>query len=220
MEAQQPPPPAPAPGQLEVGEAISYGWNAFKKYAGPLVLIGVVVGAINFGFSLLSQVFNDSAFLVLVVQVISFLVSVLLALGVTRVVLKVTAGQEPEVGDLFQTEHYGPFLGASILFWIMVSVGLVFFIVPGIILLTIFFFYSFAIVDRGDGVMDSLSRSSEITRGQRGSVFLLGLACFGINLLGVIVCLVGLLVTYPVTFVAAAYAYRTLSGQASAPVEA
>lgn len=209
-----------APGQLEVGEAISYGWNAFKKYAGPLVIIALVIGAINFGFSLLSQVFNDSAFLVLIVQVASFLVSVLLALGFTRAVLKVTAGQEPEVGDLFQTDHYGPYLGASILFGLMVGIGLVIFIVPGIIALTFFFFYSFAIVDRGDGVMDSLSRSAEITKGQRGSVFLLGLACFGINLVGAILCGVGLLVTYPLTLVAASYAYRTLSGQPSAPVEA
>ena len=204
---------------LSVGEAIGYGWGAFKKYPGPLVVVTVVVLVVNGVFSSLGQSLGrDLVGVRISLQFAGWLVSILLSLGLIRVALKVTRGEEPEVRDLFLADGFGPYLGASIIFGIAVFVGLILCIVPGIIVAIILGFFGFAIVDRGDGVGESFSRSSEITKGQRGTLFVLGLAFLGINLLGLLACGVGLLVSYPVTIVAGGYAYRVLSSEPIAPI--
>jgi uncharacterized membrane protein len=70
------------------------------------------------------------------------------------------------------------------------------------------------------GVIDALKRSSAIAKGHWGTLFLLGLALIGLNIVGFLLCCVGLLFTVPITAVAHAYAYRTLAGEPIAPVPA
>ena len=65
---------------------------------------------------------------------------------------------------------------------------------------------------------DALKKASELTKGRIGELFVFGLALFGINLVGAILCGVGLLFTYGITAVAVAYAYRTLNGESVAAV--
>ena len=56
-----------------------------------------------------------------------------------------------------------------------------------------------------------------MTKGRIGELFVFGLALFGINLVGAILCGIGLLFTYGITAIAVAYAYRTLRGEPVAP---
>ena len=204
---------------LRVGDAIGYGWAAFKKTPGPLVVIALVVlvvGALTSGIG--NAVSRESAVFGVIVQIAGYVVSMILSLGLIRVALKVTRGEEVDVADLFKTDQLGPYIGASILFGIMVAVGLIFCIVPGVILAVIYGFYGYVILGRGVGVGEGFSHAAEITKGQRGTVFLLGLAFLGINLLGALACGAGLLVSYPITIVAGGYAYRVLSNEAVAPI--
>jgi uncharacterized membrane protein len=120
---------------------------------------------------------------------------------------------------LFQTEGLGSYVLASILFGLMLFVGLLLCIIPGIIVAIIFMFYGYLIVDNPTlGPTDALRKSQEITKGRLGELFVFGLALFGINLVGAILCGVGLLFTYGITAVAVAYAYRTLNGETVAAV--
>jgi uncharacterized membrane protein len=120
----------------------------------------------------------------------------------------------PVPGDLLKTEGLGSYFIASILFAIGLYIGLILCIVPGIIWAVVFHFFGYVCVENpGISPVDALKRSAEITKGQRGTLFGLLVVCLLINVLGAILCGVGLLVSIPVTFVASAYAYRTLSGQ-------
>ena len=142
----------------------------------------------------------------------------LLALGWIRVSLDVTRGTKPEVGDLFKFDGYGPYIGASILFAIGFYVGLILCIVPGIIFAVAFGFYGFVIAERGEGVgvIDSLKQSADLTRGNRWQLFGLGIVLLLINLVGAILCGVGLIFTLGITIIAWSYVYRTLRGETSA----
>jgi uncharacterized membrane protein len=223
MEPPPPPPPppspggAPAPGSISVGDAVSYGWNAYWKNVGPLVVIAIVVIAINVVVSLIAQA-TDSIVFQIIIQFIGFLVSMLLALGWIRVSLDVTRGTKPEVGDLFKFDGYGPYIGASILFALGFYVGLILCIVPGIIFAVAFGFYGFVIAERGEGVgvIDSLKESADLTRGNRWQLFGLGIVLLLINLVGAILCGVGLIFTLGITIIAWSYVYRTLRGETSA----
>ncbi len=226
MEPPPPPPPPPpggtgghgqppAPGSISVGDAVSYGWNAYWKNVGPLVVIAIVVIAINLIVGLIAGATGSVVGQVLV-QFIGFFVSMLISLGWIRVSLEVTRGVKPEVGDLFKFEGYGPYILASLLFALGFYVGLILCIVPGIIFAVAFGFYGFVIAERGEGmgVIDSLKESANLTRGHRWQLFGLGIVLLLINLVGAILCGIGLIFTLGITIIAWAYVYRILRGEA------
>jgi uncharacterized membrane protein len=215
-----PPPPGPTPadrgpGDINVGDAVGYGWEVYWKNVGTLIVIALVVFAINVAVGLVGTALGGGAVVQVIVQFVGFLVGMLLSLGWLRVSLEITRGVRPEVGDLFKAQGYGPYLLASILFAIGLYIGLILLIVPGIIFACVFGFYGFVIAERGDGVgvMESLQRSADITRGHRWQLFGLGVVIFLINIVGLIACFVGLLFTIGISILAWAYAYRTLSGE-------
>ena len=165
MDPQQPYSAAPAPAELSVGDAVSYGVDALKRYPGPLILITlvyIVVGGIVNGAGL---AFQDQSLIRFLLNLVAVFVGILLYMGMIRVALKVTAGQVPEVGDLFKPEHFGSYLGAGIVVSLAVTVGLFLCIIPGIYLAIMFGFFGFIILARGTGAIDSISASAELTKG-------------------------------------------------------
>jgi uncharacterized membrane protein len=225
MEPPPPPPPpsspgpgpAPAPGSIGIGDAVNYGWTAYWKNVGALVVIALVVIAVNIVIGLIAGATGNVAFQI-VIQFIGFLASMLISLGWIRVSLDVTRGVKPEVADLFKFDGYGPYIGASILFAIGFYIGLILLIIPGIIFAVAFGFYGFVIAERGDGVgvIDSLKESADLTRGNRWQLFGLGIVLLLINLVGALLCVVGLIFTLGITIIAWAYVYRTLRGESVA----
>jgi len=217
-----PPPPPPmsgAPGggaAFSVGDAISYGWNAYWKNVGPMVLITLVIFVVQFLISIVGSGTNGVIARV-VLQMLSFVVGIVLAMGLIRASLAVCEGRTPEVSMLLETDGFFNYLVAAILFGIAVFVGLVLCIIPGIILAVVFQYFGFAIVQHPElGAVDALKRSAEITKGYRWQLFGLVLLLILINLVGLLACGVGLLFTYGISAIAIAYAYKTLSGQAVA----
>lgn len=226
MSMEQPPPPPPpppgsggdrqwsSPANFALGDALSYGWNSYWKNLGPMLLIAVVVFAIQLVFSVIGNSTDSTAIQVLF-QLIGTLVSLLITLGWFRVALEITNGVKPEVGDVFKANGYGPFILASILFYIGAVIGFILLIVPGIIFVATFGFYGFVIAQRGDGVgvIESLERSHELTRGHRWQLFGMAIVLFLVNVVGLLACGIGLIFTLGITLVAWAYLYRALSGE-------
>ena len=212
-----PPPtggPTPSPEAFSVGDAISYGWGAYWKNVGPMVVIAIVVFVIQAIFSGLAQSV-DGAGLKFVIQFIGTLVSLLITLGWLRVALEITNGVSPEIGDVFKASGYGTFILASILFYIGLVIGLILLIIPGIIFAVVFGFYGFVIAERpeGTGVIEALQASADLTRGHRWQLFGLGILLLLINIVGLLACLIGVIFTWGITLIAWAYAYRTLRGE-------
>jgi uncharacterized membrane protein len=100
---------------------------------------------------------------------------------------------------------------SSILYGLIVGVGFILLVVPGIYLALRLQFYSFYVVDKNAGITDSLKMSWEATKGNTLNIFLFVLILIALNILGAIALLVGLLVTIPVSFIAVALLYRKLS---------
>jgi hypothetical protein len=222
-----PPPPPPAAGpppsaggaaSFSVGDSISYGWNAYWKNIGPLILITIVIIAVQLLVNVIGQV-TRNVFISLIFSIVGWIVSMILSMGLIRASLAVVRGQTPEVNMLFETEGLANYIVASIIFGICFGIGLILCIVPGIIIGILWMFYGFLIVENPTlGPTDALKRSYEMTKGRIGELFVFGLALFGINLVGALLCGIGLLFTYGITAVAVAYAYRRLNGEPIAPV--
>jgi hypothetical protein len=209
VEAQQP--------SFRIGDAISFGWLGFKLNVAILLLVLVVIFGINAGFAIITTSAN-SGLAGFLISLASWVVSVVVGMGILRIALKITDGTTPEIADLFVFDiNFVAYVVASILVTIAVLLGLVFFIIPGIMIALAWGFYGWPIVDRGALVGESINVSANITRGHRwhllGFFVVLGL----FNLLGVIT-IFGWLVTVPISIIATAYVYRRLSGDPVATI--
>lgn len=205
--------PVSGAAPFSVGAAVGFGWNAFWRNAGPMLLITVVIIAVTVAVNLLGNISSNSA-LQIVLSVVAWIVGLLVAFGLIRASLAVTRGEKPEVAMLFRGDNFGPYLIASILFSIGAAIGLILLVVPGIIFMIAFQFYGYVLSEGGTGgAVAALSRSAEITKGRRWELFGLGIVLFLITIVGFLLCCIGLLFTYPITALATAYAYRSLNGE-------
>src|SRR5262249_42214458 len=179
------------PAPFSVGECVSYGWSAYWKNVGPLVLITLVIFVIDAVISGIGQATDNTAVQVLF-SLIGWIVGLLLAFGLIRATIAITKGEKPEVGMLFQTDGFGPYIIASILFGLGVVIGLILCIIPGVIFAVVYHFYGYVLVENPSmGPTDALKRAADISRGHRWELVGLFIVLFLINIVGLLACVVG-----------------------------
>jgi uncharacterized membrane protein len=211
-------PTAGGAAAFSVGDAVGYGWNAYWKNVGPMLVITIVIVVVQAIVNGIGQL-SGSVAISLLFSILGWIVSMILSMGLIRAALAVVRGETPDVAMLFQTEGLGSYIVAAIIFGIAFGIGLILCIIPGIIIGLIFMFYGFIIVENPSiGPTDALKQSQEMTKGRLGELFVFGLALLGINIVGFLLCFVGLLFTYGISAIAVAYAYRTLRGEPVAQI--
>jgi len=97
-----------------------------------------------------------------------------------------------------------------------VMLGFLLLIVPGIILALGLGLTIPLIVDREQGVIDSLKESWELTTGHKGALFVWGLLAFALFIAGLAACCIGVIVVGPIVQIAYAFIYLRISGQRTA----
>jgi len=159
----------------------------------------------------------DDAFF-LIAEVLLRLVGLFLGMATTRISLDLYDTGEADLsklGDL--VPQFGRYLLGKIIYGVIVLIGLVLLIVPGIILSYMFLYVGYLIIDRDLGPIEALKESKVVTDGSKLSLLLFSLVVALLNIAGVLCLLVGLLVTIPVTLMASVYVYRQLSPRLDAP---
>jgi len=200
----------PESNRFSIGEALSYGWKKLQENLRPLVSAALAILAVNLIFWLLGRGF--------LVSLIGWFVSLLITLGLIRIALKIVDGEPVETADLFQRADLAlPYFVASVIVGVVVGIGLVLLVVPGIYLAVTFGFFGYNIVDKEHGIIESIEQSAAITRAQKWDLFAFGVVLFFFNLAGAIALGVGLLITVPVSMLALAYVYRKISGEPVTP---
>jgi uncharacterized membrane protein len=207
---------------LSVGDCLRFAWDTFKQR--PWILIGALL--LSMIIAGLPQVFAphptvgpDGQMIPppvstwgTIVSLVSLFVSIGVSLGLTTFSLRAHDNiQAVQITDLWNPGPFWRFLGAHILTVIAIALGFIALIVPGVILAMGLMFVPYLVIDRGLGPIEAMKESWRVTKGHKWQLFLLFLALIGINLLGVAALVVGLLVSVPITMLAAAHAYRTLT---------
>lgn len=196
---------------LSVRECFKAGWRSFA--ARPWFFVGVtlLVAALQSAIGLLQENLGGVLGFAL-----SLFLSTLLCVGILTLFLK--AHEDPASAALSDLWNPGPFwryLGLSILLALIVGLGLILLIIPGILFALMFFAAAYLVVDRGQNPIDALKESVRLTRGSRVKLFLLFLASAVISLIAALPFLLGLLVVAPVVAMAGVHAYRTLAHAAA-----
>jgi len=158
---------------------IQWQLESFEWYAVPLVLFGITYGVFVGGP---------------------------IQYGASWVFLKAVRGERIEVRDIFAVfqRNYWNAVIANVVVGIIIGMGFVMLIVPGIIFACRLAFVPYLVVDREMDVMDALRVSWDMTKGYGGQIFLMGLLTVPVVILGLICLGVGVVVS--VMWISAAFA--------------
>jgi uncharacterized membrane protein len=191
-------------------EALSFGWNITKQNfvslflplgALTLILSGAEGTAQRQGQSLLH----------LLLQVVSMLIT----MAWWRITLHLHDGKSTGLGALSEVTVilFIRYFLTIVFFWIVVGIGLVLLVVPGVYLASRLFLAPTLVIDEELEPVAALQRSWELTDGALVEILVLGLFVLGINILGAIPVGLGLLASIPTSFLAIVYAYRRLAAR-------
>jgi uncharacterized membrane protein len=198
--------------------AIRFGWKTTLENLTFLILITFVLGLVQLAPNILDPHLRDKELLASAFNIITYIVSLGVTLGSIKIYLKLVDGMTPQFSDLFslfKTRLLWRYFLASLLYSLVVVLGLFLLIIPGIYIALKYLFYSYFLVDKNAGVFESFSKSGEITKGRIWNLFQFEVLLWLILLAGLLTLFLGLLVAMPTISLATAYLYRRFSPKGS-----
>lgn len=208
----------------DFGSIMNYSWAVWKENLGLLIGAMVVIMIIGGAVSGVSEVFlnllarmglKEVVFLMIPVSMfVQFSANVFLTVGWMKMLLKLARGQRADFADLFSGgDLFLPALGTAALFGLATGIGYVLCIIPGIIVLLLWWPCIVLVVDRKASVMESFTLAREVTANNIGTTIVVWLAALGINLVGLAACCIGVVASGPLVATMSITAYLMMSGQ-------
>lgn len=194
---------------IQVGAALRYGWRAFREnmffFVGMLLLLVIPLVLLETRAVRLPQ----GTFEYGLVKLVAGLWRIASAMAVILVSLDVyDAGRASMEGFRRIGSRYVPYIVGSLIYSLLVGIGMILLVIPGLYIAVICQFTPYLIIDRKLGPIESLKESTRLTKGSRWGLLLFGLVMLGLNFVGSILFGIGLLVTLPVTICAHVWVYR------------
>jgi uncharacterized membrane protein len=191
----------PAGIRSRTGHWIGEGWNIVKADFGTFALIALVFSVLN--------------------GVVPIILSGPLTAGFHIFCMKKILGRRAEFADLFTGfNFFVPALVASLLISLLVFAGTLLCIIPGLVVAAMYKFTYLFIVDKRMDFWPAMQSSHAVVKNDYFGFTMFLLALIGINILGLLCLVVGLLISIPVTFAAITVAYREIVGLEPRTVEA
>ncbi|MEI6478197.1 MAG: hypothetical protein WCO52_04415 [bacterium] len=212
---------------LSIGSAISESWARLKPNLGTFILAMLVGAGVSYLLSYFGGIINPdpghangTSF---IFSILSLLVNVVFGIGLIRMAIKTVNGERPLVSDLTYALSDGDlfwrYLVTQVLLFVIVTLGLVALIIPGIYLFLTYAFAQYFVVDKGSSTSKAFHQSAEMMNGNQLQFLGLVLALSIINVIGAALVGLGLFITLPLTAITMVHAYRQLSGTPPKAVE-
>lgn len=198
---------------FSISDALRFGWQTLKQNFWFFVLILIVAGLVSRAPAIFIRE-ESPAITAGIIGLAAIILQLLVNLGLNKIALLLHDGAKPKWTELFsQYPLLLKYLGASILYGVAVAGGLILLVVPGIYLAIKYTFFSFVMVDKHTGIMESLRLSAKLTDGVKWNLLGFGLLMCVINVLGALALMIGLFVTVPISLMAAVHVYRKLESR-------
>lgn len=187
-------------------------------YISVFSVIGFIVGVI----SVISQgIFGLNQFEgELLTNLLSTPIQIILAppllVGFIIFSLNVSRNSEPEISNLFIgfKKKWGKYILATLLQSFLIVIGLIIFIIPGIIAGLMFSQVFFILAEDDDiGLVEAFQKSASMMKGNKTSLFLVNLIITGIYILGLFTCCIGFIFIFPYQYVVLAKFYDEVSNK-------
>jgi hypothetical protein len=215
-----PPPPGGAPPPLsaetiaaryleqatpiDIASCLSRGWTLVRDNPGLTIGSTLLMIVVSFGLSALP-----------VVGLLAFFINPVLLGGLSYLFTRRIRGENPQVGDAFNgfTVAFLQLGLGGLVSLLLICVGLVLCVLPGIYLAIGYTFALPLIIDKKYDFWTAMEVSRRVVQRQWWTIFGLALVLFLLNVIGVLACLVGCIVTAPLTVAAIQYAYEDVFGR-------
>jgi len=175
------------------GAWIGAGWEMVKADMGNYVLIALVFVALN--------------------SMVPVILQGPLMAGFHIYCIKRLLGRQTEFADLFKGfNFFVPALVAFVVIMLFTFVGTLLCVIPGLVVAAMYKFTYLFIVDKRMDFWPAMQASHNVVRNDYFGFTMFLLLMILVNLLGVLCCVVGVLVTIPLSFAAITVAYNELVG--------
>jgi uncharacterized membrane protein len=208
-----------AVGASSLGGAPAVAWT-------PPPMVEVHAGRwISEGWALVTADLGNYVLLALIFLVLSSAVPVILQgpmiAGLHIFTMKKLMGRRAEFADLFTGFNYFvPTLVASIVIGLFVFAGTLLCVIPGLVVAAMYKFTYLFIVDKRMDFWPAMQASHAVVKRDYAGFTLFLILMALVNILGALCCIVGLLVSIPVTFAAITVAYKEIVGFEQRTVDA
>ena len=194
---------------VPIGEAFRWGWRAYARnlfFFTGLLLLAVVPLFLLGGWA---GTFPEGSVEKSLVELVAGIWRVAVAMAVILSCLAIHDREAAAPSEFRRIgSRYIAYFFGTLLYSLLVGIGLIFFIVPGLYIGVACQFTPYLIIDRKLGPIEALKESARLTKGSRWGLLFLGLSMVALNILGSLLFGLGLLVTIPISFCAHVWAYR------------
>lgn len=192
---------APAGVKAQTGKWISAGWKMVTADLGNFALLGLIFVLVN--------------------SIASIVTQGPLQTGMHLFCMKKMYNRRAEMGDMFKGfDYFLQAFVAALLIGVFVFAGALLCVIPGLIVAAAFKFTYLFILDKRMEFWPAMMASHEVVKGDYLGFTLFLIAMALINVLGFLCCIVGLLVTIPLSIAAITIAYQECVGFEQRTVDA
>lgn len=196
-------------------EAIEFGWHTTRANLGFFIVFLVVSMLISFFFSGFADLFEKRLLLLSAIFNLGYIfLTIVINLVGIKIALKFCDNDRRALAEVisFTPRLFLKFAAGYILYGLLVAAGIILLVVPGLIFMVKYQYVIYYIADKNADVGEAFKKSSAITSGVKWELFVFLILLSLINVAGIMCFFVGLLVSIPVTMLAAARVFRKLSG--------
>jgi len=188
----------------DASQSYSAGWRTMGIYFIELLVITVIFMILSGPVSTVKWPGDDfGGFhwfmfpLILFGMLYGLFVAGPISYGADWAFLKAVRGERVEIRDMFVVfqHNYWNAVVANVVVGIIIGLGIVMLIVPGIIFACRLAFVPYLVIDRNMDAMEALRVSWNMTRGYGWHIFLMGLMAFFIAIGGIILLFVGIFIS-------------------------
>jgi hypothetical protein len=185
-------------GKVDIGAALSRGWELLQAHMGVLVGGTILAWLVSVGLSF--------------VPILGWVVGFILLGSVDYMFLRRIRGEEVQIGDVFAGFNLAMvnLAMAGLVKALLVTIGLILCILPGIYLGVGYVFALPLVIDKKMDFWPAMEVSRRVVHAHWWSMFALVIVLAVVGFCGVLLCVVGLALTIPLASAALMYVYEDL----------
>jgi len=204
---------------IDIKASLQFGWDTLRANVSFFLklLVALIVLAMIPAMIIGKIATAAGLYIGIPLQFLNLAWQSILGMGVLSICLKLYDQKPVEISDLWSCiPKILDYIIVKFAYSLIVGIGLVLLIIPGLIWAMQFYLASYLVVDRGTGAIAALKGSSAITRGAKWDLGVFASVLLGVNIIGILCLGIGLMITLPVTMLASVFVYRKLLTQTEA----
>lgn len=200
---------------LSPTEAFGKGQTLFFKHWKDVLKLFVVMVVVQFVFQFVTGMFGDEGMLMGLMQLAGNILSAYLGFGFFKSMFILYDGKSVELSDLAQPIAPAVrYVVGTFLMSLAVGIGMIFLVIPGLYLLTKYFFVPALLTDTDMSIGDAFAASSKMTAGRQMDMFLYVVLTVVAVIVGLLALIVGSFVASWIAMFGMIALYRSLVSKA------